>query len=65
LTIAVIAAAAGFYYYFKTIRAMWWIESGDSSTIPLPAISKISIAALTALTLVFGVYPDPILALLK
>jgi NADH-quinone oxidoreductase subunit N len=65
LAIAVIAAAAGFYYYFKTIRAMWWIDASDSSAIPLPAISKISIAALTALTLVFGVYPDPILALLK
>ena len=65
LTIAVIAAAAGFYYYFKTIRAMWWIEASDSSAIPLPAISKIAIASLTALTLVFGVYPAPILALLK
>ena len=65
LTIAVIAAAAGFYYYFKTIRAMWWIEASDSSAIPLPAISKITIASLTALTLVFGVYPAPILALLK
>lgn len=65
LTIAVITAAAGFYYYFKTIRAIWWIEASDTTAIPLPAISKICIAALTALTLVFGVYPDPILALLK
>ncbi len=65
LAIAVIAAAAGFYYYFKTIRAMWWIEASDTSAIPLPCISKIAIATLTALTLVFGVYPAPILALLK
>lgn len=65
LTIAVIAAAAGFYYYFKTIRAMWWIAPGDGVSVTLPNISKISIGALTVLTLVFGIYPDPILALLK
>lgn len=65
LSIAVVAAAAGFYYYFKTIRAMWWIDPSDSSRIVLPMISKISIATLTVLTLVFGVYPQPILALLK
>ncbi len=65
LIIAVIAAAAGFYYYFKTIRAMWWIEPHDESVINLPAVSKFAIAALTVLTLVFGVYPAPILALLR
>jgi NADH-quinone oxidoreductase subunit N len=65
LTVAVIAAAAGFYYYFKTIRAIWWIEPHDDSKIVLPIISKISIATLTVLTLVFGVYPEPILALLR
>jgi NADH-quinone oxidoreductase subunit N len=65
LTIAIIAAAAGFYYYFKTIRAMWWIEPEDGASVSLPNISKFSIGALTALTLVFGIYPYPILALLK
>lgn len=65
LGIAVIAAAAGFYYYFKTIRAIWWIEPGDDSSIALPMISKISIGTLTVLTLVFGVYPEPIFQLLK
>ncbi len=43
----------------------WWIDDSDSSAIPLPAISKVSIAALTALTLLFGGYPEPILALLR
>lgn len=65
LIIAIIAAAAGFYYYFKVIRAMWWIEAHDESVIVLPMITKIAIAALTVLTLVFGIYPDPILALLR
>lgn len=65
LAIAVIAASAGFYYYFKTIRAMWWIAPNDDSSITLPNISKISIGALSVLTLVFGIYPYPILELLK
>lgn len=65
LGIAVVAAAAGFYYYFKTIRAMWWIEPNDDSKITLPLISKICVAGLTVLTLVLGVYPQPILDLMK
>ena len=65
LAAAVVAAAAGFYYYFKTIRAIWWIEPQDGSSIALPMISKISIGTLTVLTLVFGVYPQPIFQLLK
>lgn len=65
LVIAIIAAGAGFYYYFKTIRAIWWIEPHDESAIRLPVISKIAIASFTVLTLLFGVWPDPILALLR
>ncbi|MEP4806986.1 MAG: proton-conducting transporter membrane subunit, partial [Luteolibacter sp.] len=63
--IAVVAAAAGFYYYFKTVRAIWWIEPREEAAITLPNISKIAIGALTVLTLVFGIYPYPILELLK
>ncbi len=65
LVIAVVSAAAGFYYYFKTIRAIWWIEPGSDLAIKLPQISKIAIGAMTVLTLVFGIYPQPILALLR
>jgi NADH-quinone oxidoreductase subunit N len=65
LGIAVVAAAAGFYYYFKTIRAMWWIEPNDDSKITLPLISKLCVAILTILTLVLGIYPQPILDLMN
>jgi NADH-quinone oxidoreductase subunit N len=65
LGVAVISAAAGFYYYFKTIRAIWWVDSQGAAPIQLPIISKICIGGLTLLTLFFGVYPAPILALLK
>jgi len=63
--IAFIAAAAGFYYYFKVIRAMWWSSPGEAVPVTLPVISKTCVTILTVATLVFGIWPQPILALLK
>jgi NADH-quinone oxidoreductase subunit N len=63
--VAFIAAAAGFYYYLKVVRAMWWTEPGERSPVSLPPISKACVALLTLATLVFGVWPQPILALLR
>lgn len=65
LIIAIIAAAAGFYYYFKTIRAIWWSPPADNQALVLPLVSKVSIIVLTTATLVLGLYPQPILALMK
>jgi len=62
--IAFIAAAAGFYYYFKVIRAMWWNEPGDAATIKLPTITTICVSTLTVATIVLGFWPQPILWLI-
>jgi NADH-quinone oxidoreductase subunit N len=64
LGVAFIAVAAGFYYYLKVVRAMWWMDPGDRATITLPLISKTCITVLTVAALVFGVWPQPILALI-
>ena len=63
--IAFISAAAGFYYYFNVIRAMWWSAPGKDEVIVLPCISKVCIAVLTIAVLVIGFWPQPIWALLK
>jgi NADH-quinone oxidoreductase subunit N len=63
--VAFIAAAAGFYYYLNVVRAMWWTNPGDRAAIILPTISKFCIALFTISVLVFGIYPQPLLALLK
>jgi NADH-quinone oxidoreductase subunit N len=63
--VAFIAAAAGFYYYLNVVRAMWWADPGDRQAVSLPLISKACIAVLTVATLVLGVWPQPILALLR
>jgi NADH-quinone oxidoreductase subunit N len=62
--VAFIAAAAGFYYYLNVVRAMWWAAPGELSPVELPVISKTCIAILTCATLVLGIWPQPILALL-
>lgn len=65
IAIAFISAAAGFYYYLNIVRAMWWTNTGEKSLITLPPISKACIAVLTIATLVLGIWPQPILALMK
>lgn len=64
--IAVISAAAGFYYYFKVIRAMWWSSPADGAQpLVLPLITRTAVIVLTASVLLFGIWPQPILSLLK
>jgi NADH-quinone oxidoreductase subunit N len=63
--IAFISAAAGFYYYFKVIRAMWWSAPATEATLVLPPITKFAVAALTIATVIIGFYPQLILELLK
>jgi NADH-quinone oxidoreductase subunit N len=63
--IAFIAAAAGFYYYFKVVRAIWWTSpADDAKSIVLPCISKWCIALLTVAIIVIGFWPQPIWLLL-
>ncbi len=65
VAIAFIAAAAGFYYYFGVIRAMWWKAPAQESAIILPCISKLCIGGLTLAVVLIGFWPQPIWALLK
>ena len=62
VAIAAIGAAAGFYYYFKLIKAMWWTDaSADLKPLVLPQITRVVVATLTLAILVLGVWPQPIL----
>ncbi len=63
--LAFIGVAAGFYYYFKLIRAMWWIEPAPGAApIVLPTFSRIAVVSLVALSLILGIFFQPILSLL-
>jgi NADH-quinone oxidoreductase subunit N len=56
-----VAAAAGFYYYFKTIRAMWWQPSAQGAkVISLPTITRSALVIITVLVLVLGFWSEPV-----
>ncbi|MDG1357016.1 MAG: NADH-quinone oxidoreductase subunit N [Akkermansiaceae bacterium] len=65
LSIAFVSVAAGFYYYLKVVKAMYWHEPRDPSPMRLPIITKCVLVILMLGILLFGVWPQPILDLLK
>ncbi len=75
LAVAIVSAAAGFYYYFKVIRAMYWEPSAvggkpdyPDSGAPTPRLSPaarfVAVVLMIAIV-VFGFYPQGILNLLS
>jgi len=66
VVLGVIAVGAGFYYYLKVIRAMYWQQPAnpDAPAIETGPLTTFFIAALCALIIWLGVYPAPLLALL-
>lgn len=60
LSCAVIAAATGFYYYFKTVLAMYTTEGTDVSALKISTGSKALAGVLAVIILVLGVYPRPL-----
>ncbi len=67
LGFAVVGAATGFYYYLKVLRNMYWNPpaSSPATAIPLAPLTKWAMVLLIAATLVFGVYPQPLLHFLR
>src|SRR5213596_1972894 len=62
--VGVITVGCGFYYYLKVVRAMYW-QSTNLAKIPVNGLSRLAISALVIATIWFGVYPQPILDVLK
>lgn len=60
LTCAIIAAAAGFYYYFKTVLAIYTTEGTDTPALPLGIATKVVAGVLAIVIVVLGVYPKPL-----
>ncbi len=65
ISIAIVAVAAGFYYYIRVIAAMYWQEPNESAPIVIAPLSRVAILILGAAILILGIYPNPILAQLK
>ncbi len=67
VALGVVTVAAGFYYYLKVIRAMYWQQPADPDApeIPVGGLARLTIAALCVLIIWLGVYPAPLMALIR
>ncbi|MES2447074.1 MAG: NADH-quinone oxidoreductase subunit N [Bacteroidota bacterium] len=63
VTIAILNALIGFYYYFKVIIAVWFKE-GHNVQLDVPLQYKIVLVVSVIVTLFLGVYPNLILNLI-
>jgi NADH-quinone oxidoreductase subunit N len=63
--IGVITVGAGFYYYFKVVRAMYWERVQSTEAIAVTPLTRFYMIVLTAGIFVLGVYPQPILNALR
>ena len=57
---AVIGAAAGFYYYFKVILAIYTAEGTTDEPVNVSIASKAIATALAVVIVVLGLYPKPL-----
>jgi NADH-quinone oxidoreductase subunit N len=65
LAVAVVAAACGFYYYFKVIRCMYWNDpASDAPPLVFSPLTRAAIILLCVAVVVLGVYPKPLTCLL-
>ena len=57
---AIIGAAAGFYYYFKVILAIYTTEGAAEEPLKVSLSSKAIAIALAVVIIVLGLYPRPL-----
>jgi NADH-quinone oxidoreductase subunit N len=63
-TVAVLNSVVSLYYYFSVVKAMWFEDDGEAAErAPLPGMHAGLIAGLCALTLLFGVWWQPLVDL--
>ena len=58
--IGIVTVGAGFYYYLKVVRAMYWLDATGEGAVPVAPLTRFTIIALAALIFFFGIYPAPI-----
>ncbi len=63
IALAVVGVGAGFYYYLKVVRAMYWDDAADDQSVQISTLSKVAMLTMVALIVILGIYPTPILNL--
>ena len=66
VVVAVITVGAGFYYYFKVVRAIYWdVAPSSAGKIVVSPLTRFSIIVMIAGTFLLGIYPQPIFDALR
>ena len=66
VVVAVITVGAGFYYYFKVVRAIYWdVPPSSAGKIVVSPLTRFALIAMIAGTFLLGVYPQPIFDALR
>ncbi len=65
VAVGAVAVVCGFYYYLKVVRAMFWQEGDSVEPIPVAPLTKWSMVLMIALIFLLGVYPEPVIAMLR
>ncbi len=61
-----ITVACGFYYYLQVVRAMYWDAAPDNApAIAVSLPTQAVVVALTAAIIFLGIFPEPVLAMLR
>lgn len=63
--IGAVTVAAGFYYYLKVVRAMYWKEPQNEGRIQFSPVTGLAILVLSGMIFLFGIYPQPVFKMLK
>lgn len=64
VAVGVVTVAAGFYYYFKVVRAIYWDPPVSTDVIGITPLTRLAMLAMIAAIFVLGVYPQPIFSAL-
>lgn len=66
VVIGFVTVACGFYYYLKVVRAMYWQPAPEgASPIVVSCFGKVLIGVLSFGIIFFGIFPQPILNMLR
>lgn len=65
IALGAVGVAAGFYYYLKVVRAMYWQEPLTVAPLVSARATKVLVIALVASVFLLGVFPQPVLRLLS
>ena len=63
--VGILAVAAGFYYYFQVIGAIYWREAVETTPIEITPLTRVTVTGLSVLIILLGIFPGPVLGQLK